>query len=373
MSLKLGNLVGIPVTLHYTWFIAFLLFSWTLAVAYMPQTYPGLSMPVYWFIGIISTLILFGSVLVHELSHSYLARRSGLPVSSISLFIFGGVSQIVEEPKSPGVEFKVAIVGPLTSFIIALVLALLADVLESAGVGGVMVLAPLTYGSYINLLLGGFNLLPAYPLDGGRVLRAGLWGRMGDVVKATNIATRIGVGFSYLLMLGGFFMLIFGGSLFSGLWLILIGWFLKNGSESSQRQVVVSEALSDYRVRDVMTTRVHSIRPSTSVRGIVDRLFKYKHGGFPVVEGRKLLGFVTMEDVKRIPKGSWDKITASDIMTAREKLTVADPDDAVFDAMMTMSQQRIGRLPVVEDGKLIGIITRSDLMHVIKMRSELGA
>lgn len=369
MSLRVGKLLGVPVKLHFTLILGVLLIAWTLAVGYLPLEYPGLSSANYWLIGVISAVTLFASVLLHELAHSYVAKKNGLPVKRIVLFIFGGVSEIEEEPKEASLEFKVALVGPLTSFAIALILWLLQYPVSGFGV---LVVAPLEYGAYINLLLGGFNLLPAFPLDGGRVLRAGIWRWKKNLVQATRIATRVGVFFSYALIFWGFFFVI-AGAFIGGLWFILIGWFLKNGAESSYRQTVISEALAGVLIRDIMTSEVHVVDPDAPVKDVVETHFtKYKHGGFPVVKDSKLLGLITLQDISKIPKGKWKETKVSDAMTPCEKLKCASPDETAVDALMKMSKYNVGRLPVQEDGKLIGIITRSDIIHAIQLKTELG-
>lgn len=369
MSLRIGKLLGVPVKLHFTLILGVLLIAWTLTVGYLPQEYPGLSSTTYWLIGVISAVTLFASVLLHELAHSYIAKKNGLPVRRIILFIFGGVSEIEEEPKEASLEFKVALVGPLTSFATALILWFLQ---HPASVFGVLAVAPLEYGAYINLLLGGFNLLPAFPLDGGRILRAGIWRWKKNLLQATRIATRVGVFFSYLLIFWGFFFVI-GGIFVGGLWFILIGWFLKNGAESSYRQTIVSEALADVLIRDIMTKEVHTVDPDAPIKDVVETHFtKYKHGGFPVLKDSELLGLITLEDIKKIPKEKWQETKVSDAMTSCEKLKCASPDETAVDALMKMSKYNVGRLPVQENGKLVGIITRSDIIHAIQIKTELG-
>lgn len=369
MSMKIGSLIGIPIILHYTWFIAFILISWTLATWYMPNQYPGLSELTYWAIGTVSSFLLLASVLIHEISHSYVAKKNNLPTSRIVLFIFGGVSQITEEPPDPAIEFKVSVVGPLTSFLLAAVFGIIWYPLNQMGINQV-ILAPFKYGAFINLLLGAFNLLPAFPLDGGRLLRAGIWRRTKNLVKATNIATKIGVFFSYLFMFAGFIFMVLG-ALINGIWFILIGWFLKNGSESSMRQTVIGDALAGFTVGDVMTKDVHSISVDATVNEIVETFFKYKHGGFPVVENGELVGCVTIEDVKKVAKGKWKNTKAEKIMTVREKLILSSPEETVLDAMTKMSNHDIGRLPVIDEGELVGIVSRSDVMHIVKTKTEL--
>lgn len=370
MSIRIGRLLGVPLILHYTLILGVLLITWTLTVGYLPSEYPGLAPATYWLIGATAAIVLFTSVLIHELAHSYIAKRNGLPVKRIVLFIFGGVSEIEEEPKEANVEFRMALAGPVTSFGIALVLWLMQYV-AAAFRASVVFVAPLEYGAYINMLLGGFNLVPAFPLDGGRVLRAGIWRWKKDLVKATRIATKVGVFFAYLMIFGGF-MVIIGGVFISGLWFILIGWFLKSGAESSYRQTIISEALAGVSIRDIMTRNVHTVDPDTSVEDVMETHFlQYKHGGFPVEKDSKLLGLITLEDIRKSPKEKWRETRVSDVMTTCEKLKCASPDELAVDALMKMSKRDIGRLPVQEDGKVVGIVTRSDILHAIRVRTEL--
>ena len=371
MSLKVGSLLGIPVKLHYTLILAFLLIAWSLAVGFMPAEYPGLTNSQYWIIGIIGAVGLFISVLIHELTHSYVAQRNGIPVRSIMLFIFGGVSQTEVEAEDPGVEFKMALVGPASSILIGVLIGATWLFLDGFQFSP-LILAPLRYWSYINLLLGGFNLLPAFPLDGGRVLRASLWGWKYSLIDATEIATKVGTGFAYLFMLGGF-AIIFYGSLTSGLWLLFIGWFLKNGAESSLRQTRISEALSGVKVKDIMTRDVRTVTPDLSLQDLMEEYFsKYKHGGYPVARGSEVLGLVTLEDVRKVSSRNRSKTTVSEIMTSCEELLCLNPNERALDAFTKMSRGEVGRLPVREYEKLVGIVTRSDLLHSIKVRTELS-
>ncbi|MEM3004255.1 MAG: site-2 protease family protein [Candidatus Bathyarchaeia archaeon] len=371
MSVRISSIFGIPVKIHYTLILAVLLISWTLAAGYMPREYPGLSAGEYWTIGIIGSITLFTSVLIHELAHSYVAKRNGLPVRRIVLFIFGGVSEIEAEPKTPNLEFKVSIAGPASSYVIGIFLWICWRILSVDRLDAVFV-APLEYGSYINVLLASFNLLPAFPLDGGRILRAAIWRRSKDFLRATDAATKVGVAFSYLFIFGGLAG-VFLGSLASGLWFILIGWFLKNGAEANLRQTLISEALSNVSVEDIMTREVHSVKPDLSVAELVDEYFsKYKHGGFPVATGSTLLGLVTTEDVRKIPKEKWKDTRTEEIMTPCSRLTCLRPEDMAIDAFMKMSSLSVGRLPVRRDGEVAGIVTRSDIMRVVEIRLELG-
>jgi Zn-dependent protease len=363
--------MGIDIKIHFTWFFIFILISWTLAVGFMPQQFPNLSPMIYWVIGIVSALLLFLSVLFHELFHSYVALKQGIPVPNITLFLFGGVSQIGEEPRSSQNEFKLSIVGPLSSFALGVILGafyLFFAYLNASP----LIVAPLQYGSLINFLLGGFNLLPAFPLDGGRVLRAYFWRRRNDIIKATMIATRIGTFFAYGFMALGILIFILPGGLISGIWLIFIGWFLKNGSDSSLKQTITTQALSDVNIDEIMNPNVVSITSDITINEAIDNYFyKYKHGGFPVLDGDELKGIITVDDIKKIPKGEYSKTYVKDVMTKSEKLIVIGKKDSAMEAMLKFSKHNVGRFPVLEENKLVGILTRSDLMRAIKLRTQL--
>lgn len=370
MSLRVGRIIGIPVRLHYTWFLAIIFIAWTLAVGYMPLQYPRLPAYLYWVIGIVSALLLFISVLLHELCHSYFAKKYGLPVDSIMLFLFGGVAQMIDDPQNPDVEFKMAAAGPVCSFALALLFGGAWFISNQVGLG-IAVTATLQYAGLTNILLGGFNLAPAFPLDGGRMLRARIWKSTGNILRATNIASSVGVGFSYLLMFGGFAAIILG-SWISGLWVIFIGWFLKNGAESSQKHTLITEALAGLNIRDVMSAEVHTVDADTSVKDMVQHFLRYKHSGFPVVEGENKLGVVTLHDIRKVHDRDLETVRARDIMTPWEKMIKIGPNEPVSNAMIKMSQNNIGRLPVVDDSRLIGIVTRSDVMRIITLATELG-
>jgi Zn-dependent protease/CBS domain-containing protein len=371
VSVKVGSVIGIPVYLHYTLVIAFGLVTWTLASGYMPNEYPGYGPQVYWVIGLASAAILFLSVFVHELAHSYVAKRNGLSIDRIILFIFGGVAQMGEESPSANVEFKVSLVGPATSFAIAGLLGLAYWVAKGTGVEAAYY-ASLEYGGLVNLLLGGFNLIPAFPLDGGRVFRAILWGRWKNLLTATKTASKLGVAFAYLFIFGGLAFL-FTGLFVNGIWFVFIGLFLKNGAEASLRQTILTDALSGVIVEDIMTRNVDTIEADTSLIDVVQNYFsRFKHGGYPILDRGTLVGILTLQDVRRVQREDWGRVRARDVMTPIAKVETANPEDTATDALMRLSKKDVGRLPVVRNGKLVGIITRSDLTHLIKVRSELG-
>jgi Zn-dependent protease/predicted transcriptional regulator len=339
---------------------------------YMPDQYPGLSEISYWIIGTISSIILFASVLLHELAHSYVAKRRGLPVAGITLFLFGGVSQIMEEPTSPELEFKLSFAGPASSLLLAGVFGLIWLAVLNLNLEAVSII--FQYAALINLILAIFNLIPAFPMDGGRIFRAALWRRKGDFLVATKISTKVGEGFAYLFMIGGFFLVLFTESPITGIWLIFIGWFLKSGAEASLRQTVVSSALSNVKVGEIMSTDVHSVEPDISLEVVVDfYFFRYKHGGYPVLAGGKIIGMVTLHDIKQIPKEKWRETKVRDIMVPVEKLATTKSTEPALDALIRLANMKVGRLPVMDGDKLVGIVTRSDIVHTVTVKSKLAS
>lgn len=372
MSVKLGRILGIPVRIHYTLWLVFLLIAWSLAYGYMPSQYPGLNATTYWAIGVASAFLLFVSVLVHELAHSYIAKKNGLPIARITLFFFGGVSEMREEPKNPQLEVRMAAAGPLTSFVIAAVFGGL-WYLNSTTQGWVALTATFQYAALINAILGAFNLVPAFPLDGGRVLRGTMWSRSGNLLKATTSASRIGEAFAYAMMLGGF-LAIFLGRLVDGIWFMFMGWFLRSGAEASKNQTVISEALAGVRVGDVMTPEVVTVPPEMTLQRLVSEYFLVRtHGGYPVVQDGKLLGIITLQCVRAIPKDRWNDTMVADAMVSCERIVTIEPDAAAADAMTKMARHSVGRLLVTtNDDKLLGILTNGDLMRAVRVRIDLG-
>jgi Zn-dependent protease/predicted transcriptional regulator len=370
LSVKLGRIMGIPVRIHYTLWFVFILIAWSLAYGYMPSQYPGLSVATYWAIGITSAVILFASVLVHELSHSYIAKKNGLPIGRITLFFFGGVSEMTEEPQDPGLEVRMAAAGPLMSFLIA---GVLGGVWYLGGLAKVpvAVTATLGYGALINAVLGAFNLLPAFPLDGGRVFRGSVWKRSKNLIGATRTATRVSEGISLLMMVGGFVAIIFGDFV-SGIWIIFLGWFIRSGAETSLRQTLVGETLAGVAVGDIMTQDVLTVPGNITVQQLVHEYFLvHPHGGYPVVEGKQVLGIVTMQCVRSVSKEKRDTVTVKEAMIPCEKAVSVKPSVSALEAMNIMARQNVGRVLVLDGPQLLGIVTRGDLMRTIRTRQEL--
>jgi Zn-dependent protease/CBS domain-containing protein len=365
-SIRLGHILGIPVGLNHTWFFAIALISWSLAGYYYPHRAPGFDDATYWLMGIVSAVLLFASVLLHEFGHALTARRFGIATRQIVLFLFGGVAQIENEPPTPRAEFLVAVAGPLTSLAFAASCRLLAPFLGARPLGDIA-----HYLATVNLMLGAFNLVPGFPLDGGRILRALLWARSGSLPRATRAAARTGQLFA-MLFIGLGMLYVFRGSIVTGIWLVLIGWFLDTGAQSSYQQVVVRHGLGEITVGAIMSRTLHTIAPGLTIeQAIADYFLPHKHGGFPVVFGDHLLGIVTMQDVTAVPADRRGSVTVREIMTPRERLKTVSLRDTAYDAFARMAQDHIGRLLVLDDdGNLAGIVTRSDLLHVLRLRAD---
>ena len=376
MSLNIGRIIGIPVRIHYTLWLVLLLIAWSLAEGYMPQHYPGLGATTYWAIGIVSAIVLFVSVFLHELSHSYIAKKNGLPIRRITLFFFGGVSEMSEEPKDPALEVRMAAAGPLTSFLIAIVLGgfwYLTVLVGGPTPGGLTpIIATLYYAALLNGVLGAFNLIPAFPLDGGRVLRGSLWNRSKNLLSATANATRVSEAISLVMMAVGLFFVVFGDFI-NGLWIIFLGWFIRSGAETSLRQTRLTESLAGVRVGDIMTRELLSVSPDASVQQLVsDYFLVHPHGGYPVVSNGKLLGVVTMSSVRSIPREKREIERVTEAMVPFERTITVSPTTSAIDALQAMAKNGVGRLLVMDGDRIAGMVTRGDLMKTMKARQELG-
>jgi len=366
LGISIGKIAGIPIYLDYSWFVIFFLLVWTVGFALMPAEYPGLSQLDYLFIGVVSALLLFVSILVHELAHSVVARRNGLKIRQITLYLLGGVSEMEEEPKSPSLELKMAAAGPLTSLAVSLLLAVIWLLSVSLKLSP-LVQAPAFYIALVNVLVAGFNLIPAFPMDGGRVFRSLLWRRNGDIVRSTVTASNAGRICAYVLIFFGIFS-IFYVDLISGVWFVLIGWFISSSASASLRQTMIQEDLRGVRAADLMTRKVDGVPPEMTLETLSDEFLRTKHTGFPVTSNDELQGCVTMDDLRRISKEKWATTTVRDAMTPRERLVTARQDDPATGVLVSMQQKNIGRVFVVDDGRISGIITRSDVMKAVELR-----
>lgn len=365
MSFTLGKVYGIPIRLDYSWFIIFLLIVWTVGFDLMPVSYPGLNFTEYLAIGLICSLSLFASILLHELAHSIVAKRNGLNISRITLFLFGGVSEMTEEARNARTEFKVAIAGPLTSIVLAIFLNI-AWLETSRANASPLLVAPLQYIGWVNEVVAAFNLIPAFPMDGGRVLRSVIWWRNGDIMKSTITAATVGRWIAYLIMAAGVFYLFFG-SLFTGLWLILIGWFVSSGASSSVTQLMLEQQMSKTTAGQIMTPNPYTVPPDMTLSQLHNEMTRLQHNGYPVVQDGKFIGSITIEDFRKVKKELWDATKVADVMTPRDSLVTVTADENGARILHLMGQSRQGRIFVVDtSGNLIGIITKSDVLRMIQ-------
>jgi Zn-dependent protease/CBS domain-containing protein len=364
MSLKIGRISGVEIRLHYTWFLIFAFLTWSLAWGYLPLGYPGQSDAFYWGVGAASAIMLFVSVLIHEVAHSRVAQSYNIPVRSITLYFLGGVSEIEEEAHESSAEVRMAAAGPLTS--IGLGVLFYSLFITVGNILPIAVQAVVEYAGYINIILAFFNLIPAFPMDGGRVLRGFVWGRNKDVLKATREVTSVSRVIAYGFIGLGLVDTLFYAD-FSGIWLLFIGLFVNSSAQASMNETRITQALSGVTVGEIMTKDVKTVDPDMTLQQVQDYvLVPFKHHGFPVVKGTELFGIITDEDIRKVNSEHWDETKVSDIMKKTDVLVWARPEDMATDALIRLAKAGIGRLPVIEGGKLVGIITRSDFANAIQ-------
>ncbi len=367
-GLPLFRIAGIQVRLDYSWFLIFWLVLLSLSVGYLPRTHPGHDGVAYWGAGLAATLLFFLSLLAHELSHALVALRSGIQVPAITLFLFGGVSHMSEEPRRPATELRVAIAGPLMSFALALVFWVVKLALGDAPA---LVVAVARYLAWVNAALGVFNLLPGFPLDGGRILRALVWRRTGSLDRATRAAADAGRGLAVGLMVLGALQ-IFAGALLGGLWLIFIGLFLRTMAGASYQNLVVLRALQDVTVADVAVADPVVVAPRLSIQALVDDyVLPLGYRGFPVVEGGRVLGVIAVAQLKNLPREAWPTTSVGERMTPISPELVVEPEAPLGDALKQLALTDSGRLLVVRQGALVGMLTKSGLLRFIELRRVL--
>jgi len=370
-SIRIGKILGIDVEINYTWFLIFFLVVISFSFIFRQDPY-NIPLAVSVVMAVATSLLFFGSVLIHEVSHSFVAKRNQIDIKKITLFIFGGVAQMADEPSTPQIEFKMAIAGPLTSLFFALFFGAWWGFFSVLNLG-IGFSVPFGLLAQINLGLAIFNLLPGFPLDGGRVARAALWYFLKDIRRATRIASYGGQAVALTLIFTGFLLFFVAGVAFQGLWLILIGWFLNHAAQSSYRQMELQYSLSDVKVGEIMVTDVITVDPGLTIDRIVDEYFlRHKVGRLPVVENGNLIGIVTLHDVKEVPREEWPTKTAGQVATLMDEEIETRPEEEVFKALMKMAKAEVGHLLVVENGHLIGLITKSDILRLIRVRTELG-
>jgi len=367
-NISLGRVFGIPLRLHYTWFIIFALVTYSLVFDVAYKTYP-LEQRII--LGILASLLFFASIVAHELAHSILAIRNKIPVKDITLFVFGGVSQITKEATHPRAELSVAIMGPLTSVALAGIFYGLHVLLATAN--QTLAASLMQRLALINVLLAVFNLVPGFPLDGGRVFRALVWQRTHDYHKATRIATKVGQGIAYGFIAIGIALIIAFQSWLDGMWLIFIGWFLNDAARVSYQHVLLRDALIGITARQVTDYGSPLIPPHMNLIDLVEQyVLPTGRGCFPISWGAELEGMVTLQQIKKVPRARWATTTAQDIMTPANKLKVAHADQDLLGVIQQMSGESTNHIPVMEAGKVIGIVNRQDIARFLRTRAEFG-
>lgn len=388
-GIRIGKIFGINIQIDWSWIFIFLLVTWNLAGSVFPSLHPDWSAGLTWGIAIIAALLFFASVLAHELAHSIVAVANGLPVRRITLFLFGGVSNIQREPSSPGTEFVMAIVGPLTSIVLGIIFIILAVLAGGRNILGALTHPALAIGGLnpvatillwlgpLNIILGIFNMIPGFPLDGGRVLRSIIWGATGNLRVATRWAAWAGQVIAWIFIIAGVAMIFgfklpfFGTGFVSGLWLAFIGWFLNNAAIQSYQQIVVQEALEGIPVSRLMKSEPTAVQPDMSLSQLVDQyIMGTDERSFPVMEGARLVGVVSLEDVRKVPRNEWEAKTVGQVMTPGDQIEVATPREDVSEALDALNRKDVRQLPVIQDGQLVGMIRRRDIMRWLQLQSD---
>jgi Zn-dependent protease/CBS domain-containing protein len=363
---RLGSILGFQIRIDLSWFVIFFLVFWSLAVAVFPNQFPELTRGVHLAMGAIGTLLFFASLLAHELSHALVSRAKGIPVAGITLFIFGGMAWATREPDTAEDEILIAGVGPLMSLALAALFQLAAWGADSAG-WGAPVVGVASYLAFINLALAIFNMVPGFPLDGGRVFRAAVWKSTGNKAKATRWAVAGGRAFGTILMVLGAFEALAGAPV-GGLWLVFIGWFLRNLAGTSLQQQVLHDLLAGFVAADLMSPQPEVVSARLPLEDLVrDHFMRLRYGSYPVVDEGELVGMVTLEAVKRVPTDQWPSSAVARAMTPLHECAVIEPKATVEAALQEMNRpQAGGRALVVDRGQLVGIISASDVSRWIQ-------
>lgn len=368
-AVRVLTVFGIPIKINASWILIYALITWSLAVGYFPSRLPGLEPVAYWANGLLAALLLFVSVLLHELAHSLVALRYGLSVRGITLHALGGVSQLEDEPPSPTAEMLIAMAGPLASFAIAAVLAL---VHVSGALDATWGSAIATYLLLVNVAVGVFNLIPGFPLDGGRLLRAIMWRVTGDLTRATATASRVG-GVVALVLIGLGVLQTFAGAFLNGVWLVLIGLFLRQAAALSYSQVTLRSALGGLPVQEIMARDVVTVPWTASIADVVDRFWTHHVTSFPVVDGSVVRGIASVHDVGAVPGDEWDRVSVQQVMRPLTGALAVAPDATALDALGRITTNGVGRLAVIDGGRLVGYLSMKDLAHVLALRGMTAA
>jgi Zn-dependent protease/CBS domain-containing protein len=375
--IRLGRVLGVDIALHYSWFLIALLITLSLGATFgEAESGFGSNPLILWTSAVFTGLLFFGTLVLHELAHVLAAQHAGLPVRSVTLFALGGVSDVQGEPERPGTEFWIGVVGPLTSLVIGVVCLGLARVLgwSAPGQPSTAATAILVWLGGVNLLLALFNMLPGYPLDGGRVLRSLLWKIGEDRGRATRQAAAVGQAVAIFLIAFGLLQ-FFTGAGFDGLWLAFIGWFLLSAASTSSRAVTAAESLRGLNVADAMSADCGRVGGERSVQDfVVQELLRAGRRCFVVEDGHgHVAGLVTLHEIKSVPRKQWNEKQVRDIMRPLDSLKTVNPADPLSDSLQLMSLEDVHQLPVLENGRLLGVLTRGDVLRVLQVRQELAA
>ncbi|MEZ4616544.1 MAG: site-2 protease family protein [Caldilineaceae bacterium] len=361
-TIPLGRILGIPIGLDFSWFLIFALITWSMATSYYPTAFHGWSPPLYWLTGAATAILLFVSVLLHELGHSVVALRYKIPVNRITLFIFGGVAEIAGEPPSAWSEFWIAIAGPIVSLLLALLFQLLQPLAPTLS----PLLALAQYLAYINFSLVLFNLIPGFPLDGGRVLRAIVWGATGNLHRATGIAGTIGRVIAYIFIFVGIWQIV-TGNFINGIWIAFIGWFLESAASAEVQRQSLHEQLAGHTVAQAMTHEYAIVPAQTNLQQLVetDVLGQGKRC-FMVGQAENPVGLLTLHQIREVPTAQRAQTRAEEIMLPLAKVRTVAPNTDLWEALKEMEQDGINQLPVIANGRLVGMLSRDGIISFLR-------
>lgn len=360
-NIRLIQVMGIPISLDPSWFLVFALITWILAVNYFPTEFGQWSVLQFWVVAAVTSILFFLSVLLHELAHSIVALQYKLPVKSITLYIFGGISEIAAEPTTPLPEFVIAFAGPLTSLLLAAFYYLVQLVFSSYA----PIYAAAKYLAYINFILGLFNLIPGFPLDGGRVFRAIVWGITRNLRRATEIAGLLGQGIAFVFIMLGVWLL-FQGNWINGLWIAFIGWFLESAVVGQVQQVRMHDLLAGHTVDQIMSHSCVMVSADLTLQELVNQFFLDRGERCVVVmRNESPVGFLTLHNVRQIPREQWIITTVAQVMTSMDKMKVTTPETGLVQVLEQMGSDGVNQMPVMADGQIEGMLRREDIVNYI--------
>lgn len=369
-SFSLFRIFGFEVRANVSWLFLALLITWSLAAGLFPLLYPDLAPGAYWLMGVVGMAGLFFSLLFHELSHSLVARRFGLPVGGITLFLFGGMAELQADPRQPREEFWMAIAGPVASVVLGAAFYLVSGAMASLGIPEPVTGVALYLG-FINFLLAAFNMVPGFPMDGGRVLRAALWQWKGDLRWATRWASRLGEGFGLLLVVLGIYSFL-SGNFIGGMWWFLIGLFIRAAAISSYRQLLIQLALKGQTVRRYMTANPVTVPADIPIRSFVDDyLYHHAHDVFPVVRDDRLLGYIGLRQARSVPREDWNRTRVADVCRKYGEAFTVEAEADANEALERMQRNETGRLVVTDGERVVGMLVLKDLLRYLQLRGEV--